>query len=821
MGTEKIELPIIGMNCAGCANSIEGNLKSAEGVKSASVNFSSERATVEYDPEKISVKDLVDIVASSGYKVALAQLELPIAGMNCAGCANTIESALRRVRGVLEARVNFATERAYVEYIPGVADKSALIEAVEGAGYRVIELSEGGSELEGAEEEVARAREIAEQRKKFLVGLVFTLPLFVFSMLRDFGLLGAWSHQLWADWMMFALALPVQFYTGWDYYRGSIRALRNGSANMDLLIAMGSSAAFFYSLAVVIARATGSSALGSHVYFETAAVIITLIKLGKLLEVRAKGKTGEALKKLLELKPKTARVVRGDGEEEIPVERVKIGDILIVKPGEQIPVDGVVVEGSSAVDESMLTGESMPVDKTPGQKVYGGTLNKNGLLKIEAQKVGSDTALAQIIRMVREAQGSKPPIQKLADRVSAVFVPVVIGIAVLTFLYWWGIAGVGFTPALLRLVAVLVIACPCALGLATPTAVSVGTGKGAAMGILFKSGAALEGAHRVQTVVLDKTGTITRGKPAVQAVIPAPGWSEDDVLFLSASVERGSEHPLARAISEAAEERGISAGEPRKFEALSGRGVTAEIDGKSVILGTDKLLMERGVEISALESELRKLQREGQTAVCLAVDGELAGVIGISDSIKEGAEEAIRQMKELNLEVVMLTGDNRLAAESIAAKVGIDQVIAEVLPSEKAEAVKRLQAEGKKVAMVGDGINDAPALVQADIGIAIGTGADVAIESADITLIRGDLRSVPQALALSRATMKTIKENLFWAFFYNVTLIPVAMGVLVPFKSIPAVFRELNPMLAALAMAFSSVSVVLNSLRLKFWKYGK
>ena len=739
------------------------------------------------------------------------ELTIPVTGMTCANCAATVERTLRKTEGVAEAAVNYATERATVRFDPARVAEHRLRARIVEAGYGVLEAPVEA--LEDAEA-AARRREIRDQAHKFWTGVAFAAPLFALSMARDFGLVGAWSHAPWVNWLMFALATPVQFYVGWDYYRGGYTSLRNRTANMDVLVAMGSSVAYAYSTVVAVAQTVGMTAIGEHVYFETAALIITLIKLGKLLEVRAKGETSAAIKRLVGLSPKMARVVREGEEIDIPVERVRVDDVVLVRPGESVPVDGVVVEGRSAVDESMLTGESMPVDKTPGDEVAGATLNKEGALRLRATRVGAETALAQIIRLVQEAQGSKAPIQRTADRVAAVFVPVVIVIALVTFALWWLAVGAGFTPALIRLVAVLVIACPCALGLATPTAVMVGTGRGARAGILFRSSEALERAHRVRVVVLDKTGTLTHGEPAVREV-----WThgdETELLALAAAAERRSEHPVAAAVMREADARGVVYAEPQRFEAVPGRGVIAGVEGEEVLLGTRRHLEERGVRVGGLAVEAERMVEEARTPLWVAAGGRAVGLVAVADAVKEGSAAAVSELHRLGLKVVMLTGDHQGAAQAVAREVGIDAVRAEVLPDDKARVVRDLQAEADGlVAMVGDGINDAPALAQADVGIAIGTGTDVAMETADVTLMRGDLRSVPEAIALSRATMRTIRQNLFWAFFYNVVLIPVAAGALYPVKALPMMLRALHPILAALAMAFSSVSVVGNSLRLR------
>jgi Cu+-exporting ATPase len=813
---KRIDIPVTGMSCASCVRRVERALSKQEGVTEASVNFAAEKASATYEPATTSPEELIRAIQDVGYDADVREMTFGVTGMTCASCVGRVERALKKVPGVLEVSVNLANEKATVEYLASEVELRDLEKAVEGAGYGVVR--------EESSVEDSRGREYEKLRADFLLAAGLTTLILVGSLPMMLGFMlpvPLW----WLNFGLLLLATPVQFWAGWRFYRGAWGALKHGQANMNTLVVMGTSAAYLYS--VVATLAPGLFAAGrADVYFDTSALIITLILLGRLLEARTKGRTNEAIKKLAGLQAKTARVVRDGEEVDVPVEDVDVGDVVVVRPGEKVPVDGRVISGESAVDESMITGESIPVTKRAGDEVIGATMNTSGSFRFSATKVGEESALHQIMRMVEEAQGSKAPIQRLADRVSGVFVPAVIGVAAATFLIWLVIGPEpALTFALLNTVAVLIIACPCAMGLATPTSIMVGTGKGAESGILIKGGEALEGAHKLDTVILDKTGTLTRGAPALTDVVVGDGIDEVEFLRLVASAEHGSEHPLGEAIVRGAKERGLSLIEAEGFETISGGGVRARVGGREVLVGNRRFVSESAVSEDGLLSKGEELAREGKSPVFVAVDGEPAGLVAVADVVREESREAVDRLHSLGLEVAMLTGDNRRTAEAIARQLGVDRVMAEVQPEDKANEIRRLQTEGKKVGMVGDGINDAPALAQADVGIAIGTGTDVAMEAADLTLISGDVRGAARAIGLSKATVRNIKQNLFWAFAYNVALIPVAAGVLYPLfsdGSVPEILRPvlgeygfLNPVLAAAAMALSSVTVVSNALRLR------
>ncbi len=792
-----VQLKISGMTCAACSARIEKGLSKLAGVEKAAVNLASEKAVVTYDPAQTNPEVMAEKIHDLGYAVVKDKVEFAIIGMTCAACAARIEKGLQKLPGVYAANVNLATEKAVVEYNGSELTITEMQAKVKQLGYEAHTMETG----QGADREKdLREAEISHQKKCFLLAAVLSFPLLLAMIGHSFGVFHSFSSFFMQPLVQLVLATPVQFIVGWPFYRGAYNALRNGSANMDVLVALGTSSAYFFSLANMF---TGSQDL----YFETSAVLITLIILGKLLEARAKGQTSAAIKALMGLQAKTARVVRQGQELDIPIEEVVVGDILVVRPGEKVPVDGIIVEGTSTIDESMLTGESLPVDKNVGDSVVGATINKFGAFKFTATKVGKDTALAQIVRIVEEAQGSKAPIQRFADVVSGYFVPAVVVIAILTFVAWYFIFDQGnFTRALVNFTAVMVIACPCALGLATPTSIMVGTGKGAESGILIKGAEHLENAHRLTTIVLDKTGTITKGEPEATDVIAMAGFSEKEVLQAAVSLEKNSEHPLAQAIVKYGEEQDVAIVEPEEFAAIPGHGVKGFVEGKIVLVGTRKFMNDNGIDLGTALRQKEQLEQQGKTVMLVAIDKALAGMIAVADTVKETSAQAISELRLLGIDVWMITGDNERAAKAIGDRVGIQNVLAEVLPEHKAEKVAALKKEGMVVGMVGDGINDAPALATADVGFAIGTGTDVAIEAADITLMRGDLMGVVAAIRLSKATMRNIKQNLFWALFYNALGIPIAAA------------GFLSPILAGGAMAFSSVSVVTNALRLRRFK---
>ncbi len=811
MSTKVVTLPISGMTCANCVATIERNMKRLDGVETASVNLATERSTVGFDPGKLRLHDIIVRIEKSGYGVPFGELRIPVRRMADDNDARRLEKALISDDGVVDAHVAFASEQAFITYIPTIIQPADLRHHINALGFEALDVASGDAERD------AREREIAQQRRLLGVGLVLTLPLFLASMTRDLlhgvsnfqGLMPEFFH--WADlnWIFLALATPVQFYVGRHYYSGAYKAIRNKSANMDVLIAMGSTVAYLYSTYMLISGAFSHHHHTGHLYFETSSMIITLIVLGKFLEARARGRTSDAIRALMSLQCRTARVIRDNDEKDLPIDDVLVGEIIRVRPGEKFPVDGIVVEGESSVDESMLTGESMPVDKRSGDRITGATVNKNGLITFRATRVGKETTLAQIIQLVQEAQGSKAHIQRLADRVSSVFVPAIIVTAVLTFAGWLVFGGSADSQlmiqrAIINAVAVLVIACPCAMGLATPTAIMVGMGRGAEAGILFRNSESLERLGQVTAVVLDKTGTITAGALSVTDMITMGGIEEENrFLRLIGSAESGSEHPIGEAIVAEARRRGLQLTPSSSFRSEAGRGIYAIIEGLEIKAGNLEWMATNSIEMSEIQKDVRRIESEAKTAIVATIDGTIAGIIGVADTLKEDSKEAIGELHRMGMQVLMLTGDNPTTAGSIGKSVGIDEVIAGVPPNEKASQVEKLQQAGRMIAMVGDGINDAPALARADVGIAIGTGTDIAMAAAPVTLMSGSLCGVPRAIRLSRTIMRTIKQNLFWAFFYNVILIPVAAAGL------------LNPMLAAAAMAFSSVFVVSNSLRLR------
>jgi len=811
-------LKIQGMTCASCAKTVEKTAKKLQGVSEANVNFATEKLNITFDDSKVTVKDIQAAVEKAGYKLLSEAVSktMKIEGMTCASCAKNIEKATRKLNGVTESNVNFATEKLTISYEPNLVKVSEIKKAIEKAGYKAIE-----EETSVDADKERKEKEIKSLWRRFVISAIFTAPLLYMAMGHMFGealgiklpeiidpMMNPWNFAI----VQLILVTPPMI-VGYKYFTVGFKSLFRGSPNMDSLIAIGTSAAFIYGIYAIVQIYGGDGEYANELYFEAGGVILTLITLGKYLESVTKGKTSEAIKKLMGLAPKTAIIIRDGKEVEISIEDVEVGDVIVVKPGEKMPVDGEVIEGTTAVDESMLTGESMPVEKNIGDNIIGASINKNGSIKYKATKVGKDTALAQIIKLVEDAQGSKAPIAKLADVISGYFVPVVIVLSIVSALAWYFLGGESTVFALTIFISVLVIACPCALGLATPTAIMVGTGKGAENGVLIKSGVALETTHKIKTIVFDKTGTITEGKPKVTDIVTANGISENDLLQLTASAEKGSEHPLGEAIVKGAEDKGLEFKKLDSFNAIPGHGIEVTIDGKEILAGNRKLMIERNISLENLESTSNKLAEEGKTPMYVAINNKIAGIIAVADTVKENSKRAIEKLHLMGIEVAMITGDNRRTAEAIAKQVGIDRTLAEVLPQDKANEVKKLQSEGKKVAMVGDGINDAPALAQADIGIAIGSGTDVAMESADIVLMRSDLMDVPTAIQLSKSTIRNIKQNLFWAFGYNTLGIPVAMGVLYIFGG-----PLLNPMFAAAAMSLSSVSVLANALRLKRFK---
>ncbi len=804
---KRIDLPVSGMTCASCVRRVEKGLKTTEGVMHATVNLATKKATIQFN-EKASLPDLVAAIHKMGYAVHQQESTLQIGGISCAACVGRIERAIKKAPGVLEASVNLATEKATISYIETLTDTTKLKNTVRSAGYEIIETDETDTKETEKDRE---AKTEAALKKKVFVATSLTLAIFAVMHLGPrFGLSENLSRIL-----QFLLATPVQFWAGWSFYRGALGAARHRTSDMNTLIAVGTSAAYFYSLvAVFFPESLAYEGIGTAVYFDTSAAIIVLILLGRLLEHRAKRKTSDAIRKLMGVQAKSAHILQEDGEEdEVPLAEVIVGNRIVVKPGEKIPVDGEIIQGYSSVDESMITGESLPTEKGVGDRVVGGTMNQTGRFVFIAKQIGAEMALSQIIRMVEEAQGSKPPIAKLADKIAAVFVPIVIAIASVSFLIWYFIGpDPVLTHALFTAVAILIVACPCALGLATPTSVMVGISRGAEAGILIKSGEALQNAHQITAVVFDKTGTLTHGKPVVTDLITLSGGSKK-LLFFAASAEKNSEHPLAEAVINQAKKEAVALSDATHFEAVPGKGIRAKIEGKMVLLGTAHWFQSEGIQTVALEKDAETLAEAGKTPLFVAVDETLLGIIAVADTVKEDAKAVVASLHKIGLKVLLLTGDQQKTAQAIAKSVGIDQVIAEVLPDEKADQIARLQKEGYRVAMVGDGINDAPALARADVGIAIGTGTDVALAAADMTLVGGKLTGISTAIRLSRATIRNIKQNLFFAFIYNIILIPVAAGALYPLWGI-----RLSPILGAAAMGLSSVSVVTNALRLRSFK---
>lgn len=802
-------LRIRGMHCATCTDTVKEALSSVKGVKDARVNLATEKATFTYDPRLLSMEAVEKAVKESGYEVAKDEISLTIGGMHCATCSLTVQEALMDVPGVLDARVNFALGKATVAFDSSVASESALKRAVEEAGYKVLE-------VQGVmAEQIARKEELSQGFRSLLIAAVLSVPVALISMTYGFWPKGVISQEM-ANYLMLVLATPVQFYAGFRYYRGTYWALKNRRANMDTLVALGTTAAYLYSLIVTL---DPGIVVRPDVYFDTSSVIITLVLAGKYLELRSRGATSAAIVKLMGLQPPKATVIRDGGELEVGAEDLVEGDMILVKPGERVPADGLVVSGESAVDESLVTGESIPREKASGDPVTGGTVNIEGVLRVRATRVGRNTTLAQIVKLVEDAQSTKAPIERIADRVAGIFVPVVLTIATATFLFWYfigsGLWDIGdpLSFSLTAFVAVLVIACPCALGLATPTAIVVGTGRGAQMGVLIKDANALETAHRLTTVIFDKTGTLTMGEPRVVGTQMASGVNEEQLLFMSGSAEEGSGHVLSRAVISAAESRGIKLDTPESSKVYPGEGVTAIVRGKTIAVGNRKLAERVGATLGEFDGKMQTMENEGMTAMMCAADGTVVGLIGVADTLKPQAREAVKQLKDLGLKVAMLTGDNERTARAIATQVGIDDFRAQVLPADKAGAVKAFQEKGEVVAMVGDGINDAPALAQSEIGIAIGTGTDIALESGNIVLVGEDLKGVVSAIKLSKRTFKKIRENLFWALIYNTASVPIAAGVLYPFTH-----TLLSPIIAAGAMAFSSVSVVSNASLLNRYK---